>query len=66
MPLVTEDEQARSIAVPLAELNGPHGRLMHDIVLDWHKSGKLLALEKKWGIKPSPFLEDMHAKYKGS
>jgi polar amino acid transport system substrate-binding protein len=37
---------------------------MRGVSIDWHKSGKLLALEKKWGIKQSPFLVEMNAKYK--
>jgi polar amino acid transport system substrate-binding protein len=39
---------------------------MRKVSVDWHKSGKLVELEKKWGIKPSPFLAEMHKKYKGS
>jgi len=64
MPLKTEDEQPWAIAVPLAELKGPWGDYMRAISVEWHKSGKLLALEKKWGIKPSPFLVEMNEKYK--
>jgi polar amino acid transport system substrate-binding protein len=64
MPLKTEDEQAWAIAVALPELKGPWGDLMRQVSLDWHKSGTLLALEKKWGIKQSPFLVAMHEKYK--
>jgi polar amino acid transport system substrate-binding protein len=32
--------------------------------VSWHKSGRLIALEKKWGIPPSPYLQQMHDKYK--
>ncbi|MGQ0663012.1 MAG: transporter substrate-binding domain-containing protein [Pseudomonadota bacterium] len=64
MPLVTEDEQAWAIAVPLPELNGPYGEFMRKASVEWHKTGKLIELEKKWGIKPSPFLADMNKKYK--
>ena len=66
MPLVTEDEQPWAIAVPLAELNGPYGEFMKKVSVEWHKNGTLLALEKKWGIKQSPFLVEMNKKYKGS
>jgi len=66
MPLVTEDEQAWAIAVPLNELNGPYGGFMRKASEDWHRTGKLIELEKKWGIKESPFLEEMHKKYKSS
>jgi polar amino acid transport system substrate-binding protein len=32
--------------------------------IDWHKTGFISELEKKWGIKPTKFAEEMHAKYK--
>ncbi|MEP7063116.1 MAG: transporter substrate-binding domain-containing protein [Betaproteobacteria bacterium] len=32
--------------------------------IDWHKTGFVSELEKKWGIKPTKFAEEMHAKYK--
>jgi polar amino acid transport system substrate-binding protein len=31
---------------------------------DWHKTGFIQQLEKKWGIKPTKFAQDMNAKYK--
>lgn len=65
MPLVTEDEQPWAVAVPLPELNGPWGEFMKKVSVEWHKNGTLLALEKKWGIKQSPFLAEMNKKYKG-
>lgn len=37
---------------------------MHNTVIAWHKSGLILALEKKYGIPNSPFAEEMHTKYK--
>ena len=33
-------------------------------VVEWHKKNHIAALEKKWGIKPTKFAEEMHAKYK--
>ena len=33
-------------------------------VTDWHKTGMIAELEKKWGIKPTKFAQDMRAKYK--
>lgn len=65
MPLVTEDFQSWAIAVPLAELKGPYGDFMRKVSVDWHKSGKLIELNRKWGIKDNPFLTEMHNKYKG-
>ena len=66
MPLVSEDPQNWAIGIRLADLDSPFGAMMKALSVDWHKSGKLLELEKKWGIKPNPFLVTMHEKYKGS
>lgn len=32
--------------------------------IDWHKTGYLQQLEKKWAIKPTKFAEEMNAKFK--
>lgn len=64
MPLVTENEQGWGVAVPLAELDGSYGRFMSQVITDWHKTGKLIEIEAKWGLKPSPFLQEMNRKYK--
>ena len=45
MPLKTEDEQPWAVAVALPDLKGPWGDFMRSISVDWHKSGKLLALD---------------------
>jgi len=37
---------------------------MSDVTRDWHKTGFLLDLEKKWGIPQSPFLVEQQAKAK--
>jgi polar amino acid transport system substrate-binding protein len=37
---------------------------MSDVIKDWHKTGTILQLEKKWGIPESPFLVEQHDKYK--
>jgi len=37
---------------------------MSDVLKDWHKTGFLLATEKKWGIPQSPYLVEQQAKYK--
>ena len=31
------------------------GDILSKTITDWHKTGKLIALEKKWGIKPTGF-----------
>jgi polar amino acid transport system substrate-binding protein len=66
MPLPSEDPQPWAIGVRLEDLNSPFGKLLHDMSVDWHKSGALLGWEKKWGIKASPFLEEMHKKFSAS
>jgi polar amino acid transport system substrate-binding protein len=37
-----------AIAVRAKEKDTPFGKLVADTVADWHRSGKLIALEKKW------------------
>jgi polar amino acid transport system substrate-binding protein len=64
MPLVSEDPQLWAIGVRLADLDTPFGKLIKSASVEWHKSGKLVELEKKWGIKSSPYLQETHAKYK--
>ena len=66
MPLSSEDPQLWAIGVRLSDLNGPFGQFIKDMSIDWHKSGYLLELEKKWGIKQSPYLIDTNKKLKGS
>jgi len=38
--------------------------LLSKTIADWHKSGLVQQLEKKYNIKPTKFAQDMHAKYK--
>jgi polar amino acid transport system substrate-binding protein len=64
MPLKSEDPQLWAIGIRLEDKDGPFGKLLSEMSAEWHKSGKLLALEKKWGIKTSPYLEETHAKLK--
>jgi polar amino acid transport system substrate-binding protein len=37
---------------------------MSKVVTDWHKTGFIEQLEKKYGIKPTKFAQEMHDKYK--
>ena len=37
---------------------------MSKAVTDWHKTGLIEQLEKKYGIKSTKFAEEMHAKFK--
>lgn len=61
-PLPVEDLQPWAVAVPIAELGSPYGDLMRQAVTDWHRSGQLIALEKKWGLPATAFLEEAQAK----
>ena len=64
MPLVSEDPQLWAIGVRLEDLDGSLGKLLKTMSTDWHKSGKLLELEAKWGIKQSPYLIETNKKLK--
>lgn len=62
MPLPSEDPQLWAIAVRLADLQAPFGKLLSEISTAWLRSGRILDLEKKWGIAPSPYLVEMQRK----
>jgi polar amino acid transport system substrate-binding protein len=49
-----------AIGVRSEEKDGPLGQLVSAAVTDWHKSGKLLALEKKWLGVNTKWLLGMH------
>ncbi|MFA6966480.1 transporter substrate-binding domain-containing protein [Bosea sp. (in: a-proteobacteria)] len=66
MPLVSEDPQLWAIGIRLEDMDGPLGKIVKDISTDWHKSGKLLELETKWGIKQSPYLIETNKKLKAA
>ena len=36
-------------------------RWLGDTVADWHRSGRLVELERKWGLPPSKFLQETQA-----
>ncbi len=64
MPLTTEDEKSWHMAVLKDEADGPYGQFFKNLVIEWHKSGYLIELNKKWKLGTVPFLERMHEKYK--
>ncbi|MBI1386764.1 MAG: transporter substrate-binding domain-containing protein [Rhizobiales bacterium] len=49
-------------AVRLADLDAPLGKALSDAIIDWHKSGTIVALEKKWNIPATRWVADMAAK----
>jgi polar amino acid transport system substrate-binding protein len=64
MPLETILTEPWGAAVRLEERDGPWGQFMAKTIADWHRSGKLVALEKKWSIAPSAFLKKTQAEAK--
>jgi polar amino acid transport system substrate-binding protein len=61
MPLETILTEPWGAAVRLEERDGPWGQFMAKTIADWHRSGKLVGLEKKWNITPSAFLKKAQA-----
>jgi len=60
MPLETIMAEPWGLAVKLEERDGPWGQFMSKTVNDWHRTGKLIELEKKWNIPSSAFVKKMH------
>jgi len=63
MPMATEDDNPWALAVPLEELNGIWGNFMSGMTYNWHSSGRLIELEKKWGIQTTQFVMDMNKRF---
>jgi polar amino acid transport system substrate-binding protein len=63
VPLKSEDRQYHSIGVRKGDAEAPFGKKLSEIVIDWHRSGYLRELNKKWGIPPNEFLEAEAKKY---
>ena len=36
---------------------------MSGLTYNWHQSGRLIELEKKWGIQPTKYLQDQHERF---
>jgi polar amino acid transport system substrate-binding protein len=66
MPLASEDPQLWAIGVRQADMAAPFGQLMRQMSIEWHRTGRLLELERKWGIKNSPFLQEQNRTHRGS
>lgn len=63
MPLASEDDNPWGLAVPLAEQSCIFGNFMSGMQYNWHRSGKLIELEAKWGIQPTAYLKDQAEKF---
>jgi polar amino acid transport system substrate-binding protein len=64
MPLNSEDDNPWGLAVPIGELNCAFGNFMSGMTFNWHQYGRLIELEKTWGIQPTQYLKDQHARFK--
>ena len=64
MPLPSEDDNPWGLAVPIAERGCIFGNFMSGMTYNWHQSGRLIELEKKWGIQPTRYLKDQHERAK--
>ncbi|MGR3913728.1 MAG: transporter substrate-binding domain-containing protein [Gammaproteobacteria bacterium] len=63
MPMPTEDDNPWGLAVPLAEKDCIFGRFMSGMTFNWHQSGRLVELEKKWGIQGTAYLKAQRARF---
>jgi polar amino acid transport system substrate-binding protein len=63
MPLPTIDDAPWGLAVKHGEYRF-YG-MMSEKIMQWHASGRIIELEKKYGIAPTPFAQKMQQKYSG-
>ena len=63
MPLPTIDDAPWGLAVALGEDN--FAQLMSEMITEWHKSGRILELETKYGVPNTPFAMKMNEELKG-
>lgn len=63
MPLMSEDDNPWGLAVPLAEKDCIFGNFMSGLTFNMHQSGKLIELEKKWGIQATQYLKDQNQRF---
>jgi len=63
MPLNSEDDNPWGLAVPLPEKDCIFGNFMSGLTYNLHQSGKLIELEKKWGIQATQYLKDQKKRF---
>jgi polar amino acid transport system substrate-binding protein len=63
MPLASEDDNPWGLAVPIAEQSCVFGNFMSGMQYNWHRSGRLIELEAKWGIQPTAYLQAQTEKF---
>ena len=59
MPLPGIMEAPWAMAVKLGESG--FQKFMQDMTVQWMKSGRIVDLEKKWGVPPTAYAARMHA-----
>jgi polar amino acid transport system substrate-binding protein len=62
MPLETIDDAPWGVAVKHGE--DAMARFMSGMVVHWHTTGRIVELEKEYGIDPVPFTRKMHDRYR--
>ena len=63
MPLNSEDDNPWGLAVPLVEKDCIFGNFMSGLSYNMHQSGKLIELEKKWGIQATQYLMKQNERF---
>jgi polar amino acid transport system substrate-binding protein len=58
MPLPTIDDAPWGLAVQKGQ--PAFAALMSGLVVKWHLSGRIIELEKQYGLEPTPFAQKMH------
>ncbi len=64
MPLETIDDAPWGLAVTHGE-DGFY-EFMAEMIAEWHKTGRIIELEQKYGVDPIPFTQRMHEEFQGS
>jgi polar amino acid transport system substrate-binding protein len=64
MPLEPRDELPWSIGIRKGSQSDALYKFVSDTIVDWHKTGYLIEVNRKWGLDPTKFLIEMHEKYK--
>jgi polar amino acid transport system substrate-binding protein len=65
VPLKSEDRQYHSIGIRKGEADSVFGKMISDIVVDWHRTGFLKKVNAKWGLPTNEYLEQANKKYGG-
>lgn len=62
MPLKTQSEAPWGMAIAFG--SPAFKEFLTKVATDWHRKGTIVALEQKWNIKPTAWVQAMHAKAK--